>query len=131
MDVRDAALRSRIGRSPNMPSDFTDPEPWRRVGCAPVQARVDIKQIMPLTEEERALFALARERIIQGILPDTVPRSVWAGAGSRSKCSLCGETIEPEQVEYELKGSARAVFRFHVRCHAIWQLAATDSVKGA
>jgi hypothetical protein len=103
--------------------------------CARVQVRFDITRTMPLTENaltenERALFALARERITQGILPGAVPPSVWAGAGSQSKCSLCGETIEPVQVEYELKGSAGAMFHFHLRCHAIWQLAASDSTKG-
>ena len=85
---------------------------------------------MPLTGKEKALFALARDRITQGRLPHTVPGSVWAGAGSRDKCSLCEQTIEPDQVEYELSGNGGAMIRFHMRCHAIWQLAADDKISG-
>ena len=86
---------------------------------------------MPLTEHEKALFALARKCIANGRLPRAVPASVWAGVGSREKCSLCEQTIEPEQVEYELKGFGGAIFHFHMRCHAIWQLAADDRVSGS
>lgn len=81
---------------------------------------------MPLSDREKALFTLAREHITSGRLPRTVPKSVGAGSGSRETCSLCGGTIEPEDVEYEFIGGSNQVqFRFHMRCHAIWQLAAT------
>jgi hypothetical protein len=86
---------------------------------------------MPLTDLERALFARARERIVEGSLPRTVPESVWAGPGSCEACGLCESTIEPEQVEYELSGSDGVRFRFHMRCHAIWQLAASDRTGGS
>jgi hypothetical protein len=43
---------------------------------------------------------------------------------------LCGLTVEPTQVEYELTGDRGAMVRFHMRCHAIWQLAASDIIKG-
>ena len=83
---------------------------------------------MPITENEKALFALARKHIGNGRLPRAVPSSVWAGSGSRDTCSLCELTIQPEQVEYELKGFGDVTFRFHMRCHAIWQLAADDRI---
>ena len=80
---------------------------------------------MPLTDREKALLALARECITEGSLPNTSPASLAAGSGSREKCSLCGGIIEPEDIEYEfIGGSDQVQFRFHLRCHAIWQLAA-------
>jgi hypothetical protein len=84
---------------------------------------------MPLTDRERELFALARARIADESLPHTVPESVWAGPGSREVCSLCGLPIDPEQVEYDLSGYNGGL-RFHMRCHAIWQLAASDRISG-
>jgi hypothetical protein len=85
---------------------------------------------MPLTENERALFALARERITQRRLPRNVPASVWAGSGTGATCSLCDQTIQRDQVEYELTGDRGMTFHFHMRCHAIWQLAADDRIIG-
>ena len=85
---------------------------------------------MPLTEDEKALCALARERIDNGSLPRTVPGSVWAGSGTGATCSLCEFAIEPSQVGYEFTGDDAVTYHFHMRCHAIWQLAASDRVKG-
>ena len=84
---------------------------------------------MPLTGRERDLFVKAREFIASGRLPSTVPKSVGAGPGTGAACDLCGQSIEPNQVEYELKGNG--TFRFHMQCHAIWQLAAVDQISGA
>jgi hypothetical protein len=87
---------------------------------------------MPLTDREKALFAVARERISEGSLPGAPPASVAAGSGIRETCSLCGGTIEPEDIEYEfIGGSDQVQFRFHMRCHAIWQLAAHDRTNGS
>jgi hypothetical protein len=84
---------------------------------------------MALTENEQALFALARERITQGCRPRNLPASVWAGRGTGATCSLCERTIQPDQVEYELTHDG-VTFHFHMRCHAIWQLAADDRING-
>ena len=84
---------------------------------------------MPLTRRQEGLFALARKHVSNGRLPRTVPAFVWAGPGTGATCSLCEHTIEPYQVEYELKEYGGATFRFHMRCHAIWQLAADDTVE--
>jgi len=48
------------------------------------------------------------------------------GARQWSLCNLCGCTIEHEQVEYEFSWYHAVAFRFHIQCHAIWQLAASD-----
>lgn len=85
---------------------------------------------MPLTDQDKALFALARKHISNGLLPRTVPSSLWAGAGTGATCSLCEHTIEPEQVEYQSEGFGGVTFRFHMQCHAIWQLAADDRKSG-
>lgn len=83
---------------------------------------------MPLTGRERDLFVQAREHIASGRLPSTVPKSLGAGRGTGATCSLCGQQIEPNQVEYELKGNGGETFTFHMQCHAIWQLAAVDQI---
>ena len=86
---------------------------------------------MPLTENEEALFALARKLIANGTLPSAVPGGLaWAGCGTGETCSLCELTIKPEQIGYELTGNGGVTLHFHMRCHAIWQLAATDGAKG-
>ena len=79
---------------------------------------------MPLTAQEKELFARVRERISKGTLPNIAPATVGAGSGSRAPCSLCGATIEPDDIEYEfLSGDDGVMYRFHIRCHAIWPLA--------
>jgi len=85
---------------------------------------------MPLTEPEKALFALARQHIANGSLPRAVPRSVWAGSATGATCSLCELAIEPNQIGYEFTGNDGVTYHFHMRCHAIWQLAASDSSRG-
>ncbi len=56
--------------------------------------------------------------------------SLWAGPGA-GDVQLVRTPIEPEQVEYELKGFGGVTLRFHMRCDAIWQLAADDRISGA
>jgi hypothetical protein len=88
---------------------------------------------MPLTDREKELLAVARDQIGQGILPGAAPAWVRAGPGCRQACSLCGSTIEPKEIEYEVTGSGRVTgrFHFHTRCHVIWQLAATQVGKSS
>lgn len=81
---------------------------------------------MPLTLDERALHTLAKERISTGALPRAVGESIWAGPGTGRVCVLCNKPIGSEQIEYEIQQLGGPSFRFHIRCHAIWQLALSD-----
>ncbi len=81
---------------------------------------------MPLTDQEKALLARAREWVASGRLPSTVPGTLLAGSGTGTSCSLCDAPIQPGQVEYEL--SDGATLHFHLRCHAIWQFAASEKL---
>jgi hypothetical protein len=82
---------------------------------------------MPLTQHELELRKAALERIERGMLPRHIPATVWAGRGSGQPCSLCGLAIGLAEMEYELAGfnassAAEHTVRFHLRCHALWQL---------
>ena len=86
---------------------------------------------MPLTENEEALFAVANERITQGRLPRNVAALFWAEAGTGATCSLCDQTIQHGQVEYEFTGDRGVMIHFHMPCHAIWQLVADERISGS
>jgi len=80
---------------------------------------------MPLTQHELELKRVAVERITQRLLPAEVPKTIWAGQGSGERCSLCDRVIDSRETEYELDmppAGAGALVRFHLRCHALWQL---------
>lgn len=81
---------------------------------------------MPLTQHELELKKTALERIRQKLLPDAVPKSIWAGQGTGKPCSLCDRPVAQTEMEYELNvledDASRATIRFHLRCHALWQL---------
>jgi hypothetical protein len=82
---------------------------------------------MPLTTVENALRLQARELIALGKLPPVQPSSVWGGRGNGQPCSLCGFPVEGTAVEYELEFGGTQ-FRFHVVCHAAWQLEVARAV---
>jgi len=79
---------------------------------------------------EDELRQAARERLNRGELPRLSPERIWINRGEGDNCSLCGEIIPPSEREYELQfemqfglGRRELVsFRFHTRCHAIWQV---------
>ena len=85
---------------------------------------------MPLSQQELELRMKALERISQKLLPAEVPPSIWAGRGSGQTCSLCDKPVGQSETEYELEAMADGLeshFRFHIRCHALWQLAVAGS----
>lgn len=77
---------------------------------------------MPLTKHESELRKRARVLIAEGRLPVGQSGRCWGGSGSRKVCSLCGEPVSREEVEFEIEDSSGASYRFHFRCHAAWQL---------
>ena len=78
---------------------------------------------MPFTQDEPVLYARALERVQTGELPGELPKSVWAGNGGGAACALCDKRIGRNEVEYEVQDNVERAFLFHLRCHAIWQLA--------
>jgi len=82
-----------------------------------------------LTSFFERLHLRARELISSGVLPRAAPDKLFGGLGSKSACALCGASIIPSEVEYELEypavgaasgSSSRRQIRFHLPCHAIW-----------
>lgn len=78
-----------------------------------------------LRESERA-------HISAGRLPLMSAHPVIAGYGSGTACQLCGQPIEPHQVEYEVSDARDGrSLSFHVTCHAAWQLECLQRLSGS
>jgi hypothetical protein len=84
---------------------------------------------------ELYLQRTARECLANGRLPRMHSQCIWGGYGRGDTCSLCGEPIRSTEVEFEVPepdaGWRSAIprhatpgvgFRFHINCHAVWQL---------
>jgi hypothetical protein len=83
---------------------------------------------MPLRQEERALYVLAKEYIATGKLPRTSTETVFASRGTDSECVLCGKAIGRIQTEYQIAEPEGDGLRLHIRCHVIWRWALSNSV---
>ena len=81
---------------------------------------------MPLTQNELELKNTASERIRRRLLPAEAPQTIWAGPGTGKVCSLCDRAVDPTETEYELNAhmddGTESTIRFHLQCHALWQL---------
>ena len=74
----------------------------------------------------------ARQEIEKGRLPGSTALSLWGGRGSGQACTVCGDPIEADQVEYEIADACGGeVFRFHLPCHAAWQFECADASNGS
>lgn len=70
------------------------------------------------------------ERVEQRLLPMTTRVALWAGPGSGAACSLCGEVVGRDEIEYEVEERASEgvrIYRFHMACHAAWETALSAS----
>jgi hypothetical protein len=84
---------------------------------------------------ELYLQRAARECLASGRLPRMQSQCIWGGYGRGDICSLCGEPIRTTEVEFEVPepDEAHGVppkhhsgLKFHITCHAIWQMECTD-----
>ena len=87
---------------------------------------------------EQPIRPLARKVLHERLMPPHDPEYTWAGAGAGLPCTICGDPITRDQVEYELhfRRHAAAIprltgFHLHLRCFAAWEMertkAASDS----
>jgi hypothetical protein len=81
---------------------------------------------MPYNYLENELRGKARELITNGRLPCQQTMRIWGGHGTGEQvCSVCERVISSDEVEYEIEhesGGTTHLSRFHVLCHAAWQV---------
>jgi hypothetical protein len=74
---------------------------------------------------------LARAAIRANKLPRQDPDRTWGGNGMGMPCTICGQPITRDEVEYELQfrhdGPEPRLDRFHLhlRCFAAWEMERT------
>jgi hypothetical protein len=77
--------------------------------------------------DESLLRAKAREVIRTGKLPYRRPDRTWGGPGVGAPCTICGEPVTKDQLEFEIQftidGGEPGLDKFHVhiRCFAAWE----------
>jgi hypothetical protein len=79
---------------------------------------------LQLAQSDSELQPITPERNQDTQLPLETTR-VWGGRGSGRPCALCERVIGPAEIEYELEvpvDGAVQTLRFHLDCHALWQL---------
>jgi len=93
---------------------------------------------------ELYLQRAARECLASGRLPRMHSQCIWGGYGRGDVCSLCGEPIRSTEVEFEVPEAADGdghpdhhhsapgtALKFHITCHAVWQLECADDETAA
>ena len=76
--------------------------------------------------DEGALSSIAREAVQAGRLPNRAPSKIWGGNGFCTHCAVCGETVNADQLGYELQFAeggglgVGAEYHVHVRCYTAW-----------
>ena len=80
---------------------------------------------------EAALRKLAREMLLAGKLPRHEPDRTWGGPGVGAPCSMCGQPVRRDELEYEMQfahdGATPRLdkYHLHLRCFAVWELERT------
>jgi len=80
--------------------------------------------------DDSGLSAFIARRIDNGLLPQTLAKTISVGLGSGGQCVACDQPIENEQVEYQVFGSRYSkALRLHWGCHILWQLECIDRMR--
>ena len=80
---------------------------------------------------ERRVRDMVRKALQLGIIPARDPDRMWGGNGVGAPCTICGEPVTPDQVEYEVEfaheGAIPGLDKYHVhlRCFAAWEFERT------
>ena len=71
------------------------------------------------------LRRLVQSKIAKGRLPTLRLGEVVASYGGNDLCEVCDRQIGYHQVLYEVELSGWPMLRFHLACHAAWQMEVT------
>ena len=70
---------------------------------------------------DAAILARLRELIAGGALPPEPPTTVVASKSTdHGRCTACGLSFKPDDLEYEMNTAHRIVVSFHRRCFDLW-----------
>jgi len=70
----------------------------------------------------RSLIKMVRDKIDAGVLPLDAPVKLWLGTGSGQPCTVCGQRVLADEMEYEPQYNERGiVIRLHSACHRLWE----------
>jgi hypothetical protein len=82
--------------------------------------------------DQGVLRQKVREAIKTGTLPRSLPERTWGGRGTGACCTICGEPVQRDEVEFELEfargngNGGRDNVRVHLRCFAAWEIECQD-----
>lgn len=77
--------------------------------------------------DEDTLRTRARDAMQSGHLPRRRPERLWGGPGNGRDCAVCGHTLVPEDLAFDLEfagaagNGATVNHHLHVRCFAAWE----------
>jgi hypothetical protein len=80
---------------------------------------------------ERRIRELARRALLDKKLPAKDPDRTWGGHGVGALCTICGEPVTPNDVEYEVQFAHDGAnprlekYHLHIRCFAAWEMERT------
>jgi hypothetical protein len=79
---------------------------------------------------EREIRELAPQALRANKLPGRDPDRTWGGRGVGAPCTICGEPVAPDQVEYARQFAHDAPgldkYSLHIRCFAAWEMERTQ-----
>jgi hypothetical protein len=84
---------------------------------------------------EKSVRELAQEALRAGKLPRRDPDRTWGGNGVGAPCTICGEPVTPEELEYEIQfahdGATPGLdtYSLHIRCFVAWEMERTKAQK--
>lgn len=78
------------------------------------------------TCDDRELRRSARDAIKQRLLPGIAPTHTWGGPGNGSRCPVCGNTLAPDGMAFDLEFASSAdtrplSYQLHVKCLQAWE----------
>jgi hypothetical protein len=76
------------------------------------------------------LAQTAAQLVNTGALPRDDDARILAGPGDGQPCSLCADTIDPADVEYEMASGDARSYRFHIACYFAWKRVAGSTNGG-
>jgi hypothetical protein len=87
----------------------------------------DLREGVSQMGDESALRQKVRDAIQAGKLPRSQPERTWGGRGCGASCTICGEPVKREDIEFELEFASGDEdpeprnHHVHLQCFTAWE----------